>query len=81
MIRCVRCGAENPDDNNFCDQCGSMLSTSKVESNGTVRNRNNSTVGKIDSDGTVRDSNNHTIGYAKGVHMKYAAVYFFFGFF
>lgn len=22
MIRCASCGTENPDDNNFCDQCG-----------------------------------------------------------
>ena len=53
----------------------------KVESNGTVRNSNNSTLGKVDSDGTVRDSNNHVIGYAKGVPTTYAAVFFFFSFF
>ena len=53
----------------------------KVESNGVVRNSNNSTLGKVESDGTVRDSNNHTIGYAKGVPMRYAALYFFFNFF
>ena len=51
----------------------------KVESNGVVRNSNNSTLGKVEVDGTIRDSNNHTIGYAKGVPMKYAAVFFFFG--
>ena len=51
----------------------------KIDHDGTVRNSNNSTLGKVESDGTVRDSNNHTIGYAKGVPMKYAAVFFFFG--
>lgn len=50
----------------------------KVESNGTVRNRNNSTLGKVEADGTIRDGNNHTIGYAKGVPTRYAALYFFF---
>ena len=50
----------------------------KVESNGTVRNSNNSTLGKIESDGTVRDSNNRTIGYARGVPTQWAAIYFFF---
>lgn len=25
MIRCASCGNNNPDDNNFCDQCGSKL--------------------------------------------------------
>lgn len=51
----------------------------KVESNGVVRNSNNSTLGKVESNGTVRDSNNHVLGYAKGVPMRYAAVFFFFG--
>ncbi len=27
MIRCANCGNNNPDDNNFCDQCGSRLIT------------------------------------------------------
>ena len=53
----------------------------KIESSGTVRNRNNSYMGKVDSDGTVRNSNNSVIGYAKGVSMKYAAIYFFFDLF
>lgn len=53
----------------------------RISSNGDIRDSNNHYLGKIESDGTVRDSNNHTIGYAKGVPMKYAAVYFFFGFF
>ncbi len=26
MIRCSKCGNTNPDDNNFCDQCGCRLS-------------------------------------------------------
>ena len=52
----------------------------KVESSGTVRNSNNSLLGKVDSDGTVRNSNNSVIGYAKGVPMRYAAVFFFFHF-
>lgn len=25
MIRCASCGSNNPDDNNFCDQCGAKL--------------------------------------------------------
>ena len=49
----------------------------KVESNGTVRNRNNSILGKVESDGTVRDSNNHILGYARGIPQRYAAVFFF----
>ena len=53
----------------------------KVESDGTVRNSSNSTVGKIDRDGTVRNSSNSTIGYAKGVPVRYAALFFFFDFF
>ena len=52
----------------------------KIEGNGTVRNSNNSLLGKVEGDGTVRDSNNHSIGYARGVPMRYAAVYFFFHF-
>ena len=53
----------------------------KIESSGFVRNRNNSTLGKVEADGAVRDSNNHTIGYARGVPMRYAAIFFFFHFF
>ena len=56
-------------------------SIGKIESNGTVRNSSNSTSGKIESDGTVRNSNNATIGYAKGVPVRYAALFFFFDFF
>lgn len=52
----------------------------KVDADGTVRNSNNSLLGKVEGDGTVRDSNNHSIGYARGVPMRYAAVYFFFHF-
>ena len=36
---------------------------------------------KVCSDGTVRNSNNATIGYAKGVPVRYAALFFFFDFF
>lgn len=46
----------------------------------SIRNSNNSLLGKVDSDGTVRNSNNSVIGYAKGVPMRYAAVFFFFHF-
>ena len=53
----------------------------KVESNGTVRNRNNSYLGKVENDGTVRDNNHRVMGYAKGVPVRYAAVFFFFNFF
>ena len=49
----------------------------KIEGNGIVRNSNNSLLGKVERDGTVRDSNNHVIGYARGVPMRYAAVYFY----
>lgn len=56
-------------------------SIGKVDNDGTVRNSSNSTIGKIDSDGTVRNSNNSSIGYAKGVPVRYAAVFFFFDFF
>jgi hypothetical protein len=38
-------------------------------------------MGRVNDDGTVRDSNNHLLGYAKGVPMKYAALYFFFNLF
>lgn len=50
----------------------------KVESDGTVRDRNNMMVGKVKPDGTVIGRNNMTIGYAKGVPMTYAAVFLFF---
>ena len=50
----------------------------KIESDGTVRNSSNSYMGKVESDGTVRNSSNSTIGYARGVPMRYAALYFFF---
>ena len=46
-----------------------------------LRNSSNSTIGKIESDGTVRNGSNSTIGYAKGVPVRYAAVFFFFDFF
>ena len=45
------------------------------------RNCSNSYIGKIESDGTVRNSSNSCIGYAKGVPVRYAAVFFFFDFF
>ena len=61
------------------DDCRFVLFC-KIEGNGTVRNSNNSLLGKVEGDGTVRDSNNHAIGYARGVPMRYAAVYFFFHF-
>ena len=50
----------------------------KIESDGTVRNSSNSYMGKVETDGTVRNSSNSTIGYARGVPMRYAALYFFF---
>jgi hypothetical protein len=46
-----------------------------------VRNRNNSVLGKVERNGTVRDNCNRTLGTAQGVPMRYAALYFFFGFF
>ena len=57
----------------------SNFSIGKIESNGTVRARNNFALGKVDSDGAVRDTSNRIIGYAKGVPMRYAALFFFFG--
>ena len=60
---------------------GNNSTIGKIESDGTVRNSSNSTIGKIDKDGTVRNANNSTIGYAKGVNIRYAAVFFFFDFF
>jgi uncharacterized membrane protein YvbJ len=27
MTRCIKCGAENPDESEFCNKCGSQLST------------------------------------------------------
>lgn len=41
MIRCASCGAENPDDNNFCDQCGASLSIIKTENNVSAEYANN----------------------------------------
>ena len=67
------------DDGTIRDRNNSYLG--KVESNGTVRNPSNSVLGKVESDGTVRDRNNHTLGTARGVPMRVAAIYFFFGFF
>lgn len=52
-----------------------------INSDGTVRNNNNHLLGRVNDDGTVRDSNNHLLGYARGVHVKYAAIYFFFSLF
>ena len=52
-----------------------------ISSSGEVRNSSGSLVGRVNSDGTVRNSNNSVIGYAKGVPMKYAALYFFFNLF
>ena len=59
----------------------SNRSLGKIESDGTVRDQSNRTLGKVESDGTVRDSSNRTLGTAKGVPMRYAALYFFFDFF
>ena len=56
-------------------------SIATIESDGTVRDQSNRTLGKVESDGTVRDSSNRTPGTAKGVPMRYAALYFFFDFF
>lgn len=36
MIRCAKCGSNNPDDNNFCDQCGVKLESI---SSGNANNR------------------------------------------
>lgn len=52
-----------------------------INNDGTVRNSNNSVLGRVYDDGTVRNSNNSVIGYARGVPMRYAALYFFFNFF
>ncbi len=59
----------------------SNRSIGKIESDGTVRDSSNRSIGKVESDGTVRDSSNRTLGTAKGVPMRYAALYFFFDFF
>lgn len=59
----------------------SNRSLGKIESDGTVRDQSNRSIGKVESDGTVRDSSNRTLGTAKGVPMRYAALYFFFDFF
>ena len=44
----------------------------------TIRNSNQSVMATISPNGDVRNSNNSLVGYAKGVPMKYAALYFFF---
>ena len=53
----------------------------RIEPNGTIRDKGNSFIGKIEDDGTVRDRNNHVRGKAQGVPPRFAALYFFFGFF
>lgn len=53
----------------------------KIEDDGTVRNCNNTMLGKVENDGTVRNRNNHALGSAKGVPMRYAALFFFFDIF
>ena len=50
----------------------------KIESDGTVRDKSSFVVGKVASDGTVRDASNRIIGHAKGVPVRYAALFFFF---
>jgi hypothetical protein len=52
----------------------------KTERKCTAFYQYSSLLGKVERDGTVRDSNNHVIGYARGVPMRYAAVYFLFHF-
>jgi hypothetical protein len=49
-----------------------------VKKDGTVQDKNHSTLGYIKNDGTVQDKNHSTIGYAKGVDMYWSAVTFFF---
>ena len=57
------------------------MTLGKVESDGTVRDRNNMLLGKVKSDGDVVDCNNMTTGHAKDVPVAYAAVFFFFNMF
>jgi len=55
----------------------SNMSIGKVDGDGVVKDKNNMLIGRVKSDGTVVDRNNKTIGYAKGIPMRYAAVFFF----
>ena len=48
-----------------------------VQNDGTVLDKDKKQIGQI-KDGTVTGGNNETIGYAKGVPVKWAAVYYFF---
>ena len=64
------------DDNTVRNSNNSVLGY--INNDGTVKNSNLSVLGRVYSDGTVRNANNSVIGYAKGVPMKYAAIYFFF---
>jgi hypothetical protein len=48
-----------------------------VQNDGTVLDKDKKTIGSI-KEGVVTSASNETIGYAKGVPVKWAAVYFFF---
>jgi hypothetical protein len=68
--------------------------TGYIKEDGTIENEAHSVVGYVQNDGTILDKdkkvlgyikegvvtggNNETIGYAKGVPVKWAAVYYFF---
>jgi hypothetical protein len=68
--------------------------TGYIKDDGTIENEAHSTVGYVQTDGTILDkekkvighikegvvtsASGETIGYAKGVNVKWAAVYFFF---
>lgn len=41
MIVCLRCGNENPDDNNFCNQCGAKFSNKVVDVSELCKNDQN----------------------------------------
>lgn len=61
--------------------CLAMICATLAGNAQDLRNASNSLIGKIESDGTVRNGSNSTIGSAKGVPVRYAAVFFFFDFF
>ncbi len=57
MIRCSNCGSNNPDENSFCEQCGSRLDSSRTKEREFSEYTNNpfKDDGSTSDDGTTDD--------------------------
>jgi hypothetical protein len=49
-----------------------------IKDDGTVQDAGYRTIGHIREDGAVQDAGYRTIGHAKGIPMRWAALFFFF---